>query len=89
MNNRDENDKEWYFVTFIKAVQFGLGIILCGMVLLPFIWKCEQPKKQAPKVVEYEKPIVADTVKNDWVKDPDICIERRIVYDQMLEDGWR
>jgi hypothetical protein len=89
MNTRDSQDKEWYFDTFIKSIQFGLALILIGMITLPFYYKCEQPKKQVPQVVEYECPIVADTVKNDWVRDENICIEKRLVYDQMLEDSWR
>jgi hypothetical protein len=48
--------------------------------------QCEPPKVQVPQVVEYDCPIVADTVKNDWVKNPDICIEKRLVYEQMLND---
>jgi hypothetical protein len=89
MNNRNDLDKEWYFITFIKSIQFFLVLVMIGMITLPFYYKCEQPKKQVPKVVEYECPIVADTVKNDWAKDENICIEKRLVYDQMLEDGWR
>jgi hypothetical protein len=86
MNNRNDLDKEWYFTTFIKSIQFFLALVMIGMVTLPFYYKCEQPKKQVPKVAEYECPIVADTVKNDWVKDETICIEKRLVYEQMLND---
>lgn len=86
MNTRNSNDENWYFVTFIKSVQFGLALIMIGMILLPFVIKCEKPKNQVKEAVYYECPIVADTVKNDWVKDENICIEKRIVYDQMLND---
>jgi hypothetical protein len=90
MNTRNDNDKQWYFTTFLDSIKFGFYLVVVGLITMTIYFKqCEEPKTQPTKVVEYECPIVADTVKNDWVKDSEICIEKRIVYDQMLEDGWR
>ena len=89
MNTRNSQDDNFYFVTFIKSIQFFLVLIMVGMIfLLLYFSQCEEPKKQVPSITEceYECPVVADTVKNDWVKDDGICIEKRIVYDQMLKD---
>ena len=71
------------------AIGFVVGVIfLIGHCTNQ--WRSEtkeNPKPQWRKFTsDYEKPTVADSIKNDWVKDPDICIEKRIVYDQMLED---
>ena len=90
MNTRDSQDKDWYISTLLDAIKFGFYLVVVGLIAMTIYFKqCEQPKKQVPQVVEYECPIVADTVKNDWVRDENICIEKRLVYEQMLDDGWR
>jgi hypothetical protein len=125
MNNRNDLDKEWYFTTFIKSIQFFLALVMIGMIVILLfgcegntihkdgkiyevnsrctngyynyvwngkfmqsIWICTEHEYDTI-FIEYEKPIVADTVKNDFVKDSTIGWEKRLVYDQMLEDGWR
>jgi hypothetical protein len=87
MNNRDEQDKQWYFTTFLDAIKFGFYLVVVGLITMTIYFKqCEPPKVQVPQVVEYECPIVADTVKHDWVKNENICIEKRLVYEQMIND---
>lgn len=68
-----------------KMVLFGL-LILMQILFAMYVNKDKHPETPQKEVVEYECPIVADTVKHDWVKNPDICIEKRLVYDQMLKD---
>lgn len=77
-----------------KGIRFVLGFFLIVAVVffLLMVARCmfsnckktENPiKKEVPK---YDPPKVADTVKNDWVKDPGICIEKRIILEQILND---
>ena len=49
-------------------------------------WVCTEFKTDTVLIGNYDKPIVADTVKHDWVKDENICIEKRLVYEQMIND---
>jgi len=87
MNNRNEHDKQWYLTTFLDAIKFGFYLVVVGLIVMTIYFKqCEEPKKQVPKVVEYECPIVADTVNNDFAKDSTIGWEKRLVYEQMLND---
>lgn len=76
-----------------KGIRFVLGFALIVAVVF-FLFamfkalfqneKTETPiKKEVPT---YDPPKVADTVKNDWVKDPNICIEKRIILEQILND---
>lgn len=71
------------------AIGFVVGVIfLIGHCTNQ--WRSEtkeNPKHQWRKFSsDYEKPIVADTVKNDWVKDPNISIEKRVILEQILND---
>jgi len=87
MNNRNEHDKQWYFTTFLNAIKFGFYLVVVGLIVMTIYFKqCEEPKAQVPQVVEYECPIVADTVKNDFAKDSTIGWEKRLVYEQMIND---
>lgn len=87
MNTRNSNDEQWYLTTFVKAIRFFLLLVMIGMVaIILFSCKGHRTHVFSSDYLQYEKPIVADTVKNDWVKDEDICIEKRIVYDQMLHE---
>jgi len=77
----------WKDRTF-KSIKFVLFVflLLIQAWLVRYSQMNKQPETPRKEVVEYECPIVADTVKHDWVKNPDICIEKRLVYDQMLKD---
>lgn len=68
-----------------KMVLFGL-LILMQILFAMYVNKDKQPETPKKDVVEYECPIVADTVKNDWAKDSTIRMEKRLVYEQMLND---
>ena len=87
MNTRNEHDKQWYLTTFVKAVRFFLLLVMIGIVAI-ILFSCKGHRTYifSSDYLKYECPVVADTVKNDWVKDENVCIERRIVYDQMLRD---
>jgi len=50
------------------------------------IWICTEFKTDTVLIGNYDKPIVADTVKHDWVRNENICIEKRLVYEQMIND---
>lgn len=91
---RKEKQKEETIEAIAKGIRFVLGFALIVAVVF-FVLKvsrcilfdCE--KTETPiktEVPTYDPPKVADTVKNDWVKDPDICIEKRIILEQILND---
>jgi hypothetical protein len=87
MKARDSQDKDWYISTLLDAFKMFCIAVVVGLIAMTIYFKqCEEPKAQVPQVVEYECPIVADTVKHDWVKNENICIEKRLVYEQMLND---
>jgi predicted membrane protein len=71
-----------------QILALAASIMFCVLFYVYFI-KTHQKEEKEPIQEYYECPVVADTVKHDWVKNPDICIEKRLVYDQMLDDGWR
>lgn len=77
-----------------KGIRFVLGFVLIVAVVFfvlivsrCLLFDCE--KTETPiktEVPTYNPPKVADTVKNDWVKDPNICVEKRIILEQILND---
>lgn len=90
---RKEKQKEETIEAIAKGIRFVLGFALIVAVVF-FLFamfkalfkneKTETPIKT--EVPTYDPPKVADTVKNDWVKDPNICIEKRIILEQILND---
>lgn len=76
-----------------KGIRFVLGfaLIVAAVFFLFEMLKAlfQNEKTETPiktEVPTYDPPKVADTVKNDWVKDPNICIEKRIILEQILND---
>lgn len=70
------------------SAKIAIFIMICT---LAFPWWVvtrdeSKPIKKVPYVPSYTKPEIADSTKHDWVKDENVCIERRIVYDQMLNE---
>jgi hypothetical protein len=87
MNTRDSQDKDWYISTLLDAFKMFCIAVVVGLIAMTIYFKqCEQPKKQVLQVVEYECPIVADTVKNDWAKDETVSWEKRRGIEQMIND---
>lgn len=91
MNTRNQNDDNWYLNTFFDSIKFGFILVVVGIVvgsiyLRQCTDKLEQPNIRVPYNPLYIKPEIADSTKHDWVKDSEVCIERRIVYDQMLNE---
>lgn len=77
-----------------KGVQFiiGFALIVAVVFFVLIVSRCilfDCEKTEVPiktEVPTYDPPKVADTVKNDWVKDPNICVEKRIILEQILND---
>lgn len=92
MNNRNELDKrnEVNFLEYLRPLFYlaVVAVIVCGIATV----QCSEPKEQpkpnlrVPYNPMYTKPEIADLTKHDWVKDSEVCIERRIVYDQILNE---
>jgi hypothetical protein len=50
MNTRDNNDKQWYFTTFLDAIKFGFYLVVVGLIVMTIYFKqCEEPKKKFQK----------------------------------------
>ena len=91
MNIRNQNYDNWYLNTFFDSIKvfFILVVVglICGTIYLKQCTKeSEKPNLRVPYNPLYTKPEIADSTKHDWVKDDGVCIERRIVYDQMLNE---
>ena len=89
MNNRNELDKrnEVNFWEYLRPLFYlaVVAVIVGGIVTV----QCSEPTKKnlrVPYNPTYINPEIADSTKHDWVKDENVCIERRIVYDQMLNE---
>lgn len=88
----NESKKDKIIEVVAKTIQ-GIIFFLLISAFVFFVFVCvsswfqpDEEKKTPILQKQYDAPKVADTVKNDWVKDPGVCIERRIVYDQILKD---
>jgi hypothetical protein len=88
----NESKKDKIIEIVAKTIQ-GILVFLMVAAFVFFVFVCvsswfkpdeEKTIPTCPK--QYDAPKVADTVKNDWVKDPGVCIERRIVYEQMINE---
>ena len=91
MNTRNQNDDNWYLDTLLKAFYLFAIIIVLGLIggtiyLRQCTKESEKPNLRVPYNPLYTKPEIADSTKHDWVKDENVCIERRLVYDQMLNE---
>ncbi len=53
-----------YFIIYVRLI-LACAMICGGVMLLTF----KKPKMQIIEPIQYEKPVVADTVKNDWAND--------------------
>lgn len=69
-------------ISMLGAIPFAIGftIIVCAVE--------GKPKRNEPKTVKtsYTKPIVADSVLNDWANDPKISPEKRVVLNEMVKE---
>lgn len=88
MNTRNSNDENWYLDTLLNAFYFFAIIVVLGLICGTIYLRQCTNKLEKPKTEKqtYTKPEIADSTKHDWVKDDGVCIERRIVYDQMLNE---
>lgn len=96
MNNRNELDSRnevnfWEYLLplfFLAVVAVIVAVIVGGVVTVQCGKPKEQPKQnlRVPYNPLYTKPEIADSTKHDWVKDENVCIERRLVYEQMLNE---
>lgn len=92
MNNRNELDSrnELHLWEYLRPLFFlaVVSVIVGGVVTV----QCGEPKEhpkpniRVPYNPLYTKPEIADSTKHDWVKDENVCIERRLVYEQMLNE---
>ena len=70
----------------IKQLIALAASILFAAVYYILVVKTHQKEEEQLEKPSYDPPVVADSTKHDWVKDDGVCIERRIVYDQMLNE---
>ena len=91
MNTRNQNDRQnqLEFLSYLRPLFYlaVLAVIIGGICVV----QCSEPKQVEPNIRVpynplYTKPEISDSTKHDWVKDDEVCIERRIVYDQMLNE---
>ena len=90
MNNRNNLDSRNFVNALLSGLRLAFYLSVLALILgTIFFVQCEKPKAnlRVPYNPTYTKIEVADSTKHDWVKDENVCIERRIVYDQMLNDG--
>ena len=90
MNNRNNLDSRNFVYALLSGLRLAFYLAVLALILGGvFFVQCEKSKAnlRVPYNPIYTKIEVADTVKHDWFKDENVCIERRIVYDQMLNDG--
>jgi len=93
MNTRNQNDDNWYLNTFFDSIKVFFILVVVGLIcgtiyLRQCTTKLDEPKQnlRVPYNPTYTKPEIADSTKHDWKNDDGVCIERRIVYDQMLNE---
>ncbi len=90
MNNRNNLDARNFVYALLSGLRLAFYLAVLALILGGvFFVQCEKPKAnlRVPYNPLYTNPEIADSTKHDWVKDENVCIKRRIVYDQMLNDG--